>query len=308
MKNKKGMSALATILTVFLCLASLGGVGYGAYKLGTGGTPQNAVDKANAVVDATGCTIAPSVNLLPKNTLVTGTTPTVTANYTIYKGSYVGTPIPSSLSKKASLDVLATATNYLNTENSIDSLTCDSNDLELNFVPYQIPTYTVLDDSYNVLTDAATAVTLVNISASANQITAQIKINGVPDKSTGDMLICIDYANKTEVTTSGISLADATRVDTPSWFSPAGTASSIACFTIPALVDGGSKTYTLTLTPESGKTMGGQGTGVLTTIYTLNPVILDAQTGTFQKTNTWKNSLNADMTIASVDYDFYIDA
>jgi hypothetical protein len=302
MNNKGKIKTGGVILIMFFAVLLMAGLFFGVrYAV------QNAVVGGGSNTGL-GCQIAPSVNLLATNTLVTGTTPTVSANYSIYKGVYVGT-IPSSLSKGASLDVLATATNYLNTEGKISSLECDGNDLQLKFVPYQIPTYSVYDDSFNKLTDIATVTSLVNVSASANQITAQIKISGVPDKSTGDMLLCIDYANKTEVTSSGIGLTGGARVDTPTWFTVAGTGSAVACFTIPAIVDGGSKTYDLILSPESGQTMGANaGTGVLTTIYTLNPVILDTQTGTFQTSKTWQDSLGADQTIASVDYDFYIDA
>lgn len=303
--NKKGkIKTGGVLLIVFIMLLVLLGGMYFIFN----GVGQGVIGGGSST--DSGCNIAPSVNLLAKNTLVAGTTPSISANYSIYKGSYVGT-IPASLSKGASLDVLATATNYLNAENKIAKLDCDSNDLPLEFVPYQIPTYSIYDDSYNLLTDGATAVTLVNVSASANQINLQVKINGVPDKSTGDMLFTVDFSNKTEVTSSGVSLscAGSKRVDNPTWFTVAGTGSAVASFVIPAIVDGGSKTCTLTLSPESGQTIGSNaGTGVYTTIYTLNPVILDSQTGTFQTTDTWEDSLGASTVIASVDYDFYIDS
>jgi hypothetical protein len=252
-----------------------------------------------------GCNNGLSVNLLAKNTLVPGTTPSVSANYSIYKGSYVGS-IPSSLSKGASLDVLATATNYLNAEGKINSLACDSNDLPLNFAPYQIASYKVYDDAYTQLTDSAVGGT-ANLSSSTNDVTALVKISGTPLKSTGDMLFCVEYTNKTEVTTSGISLSGkgVARVDVPSWYSIAGTGSATACFSIPAIVDGGSESYDLTLSPESGQTIGAVADeGVYTTIYALQPVILDSQTGTFQTEKTWSDSLGADQTIANTDYDF----
>ena len=120
------------------------------------------------------------------------------------------------------------------------------------------------------------------------------------------MLVIVEYANKTEVTSSNIDLAGAKRVNTPTWYTVTATTSSVAAFTIPAIVDGGNKDYDLTLTPESGQTIGAGGTAVYTTVYTLNPVILDTDKGTFQKENTWQDSLGADKTIANVDYDYYV--
>lgn len=294
MKNKNGKTHPAVwivgVLAIVLVLYFTVGQNIG---VNNGGSP-----------GAVGCNIAPSVNVLATNTLVTGTTPSLSANYSIYDGSYVGS-IPTSLSQGVSLDVLATATNYLNAESKLSSIGCGSNSLKFALTPYQIPTYTIIDANYNTLTDNV-AGGAVNESSSANQITDTLKINGVPDKSTGDMLIAIEYANKTEVTSSDISMAGATRVATPSWYTVAGTGSSVAFFSVPAIVNGGSKTYDVTFTPESGKTIGAVGAGVYTTLYTLNPVILDSQTGTFQSSNTWSDSLGADKTIANVDYDFYI--
>lgn len=297
---KSQMKTGRILLVVLIAIILIGGLSFGIIY-----AVNNVAVNGNQNVPASGCNIAPSVNLLAKNTLVAGTTPTISANYSIYKGSYVGS-IPTSLSQGASLNVLATATNYLNAEASIDELNCDGNDLSFNFVPYQIPTYKIYDDAYTQLTDSAVGGT-ANISSSANQVTAQVKISGVPDKSTGKMLFCAEFDNKTQVTTSGIALSGngANPVDVPSWYSPTGTTSSTQCFTIPAIVDGGSEVYDLTLTPESGQTIGATAdTSVYTTIYTLNPVILDTQTGTFLRDNTWKDSLNADKTIANVDYDF----
>lgn len=251
-----------------------------------------------------GCNIAPSVNVLAKNTLVTGTTPSLASNNSIYDGSYIGA-IPSNLAKGKSLDVLATATNYMNSEGRVGSLNCGTNDLTVEFTPYTAPTYIILDASYNTLTDNA-AGGAVNESSSANQITDTVKISGTPDKTTGEMLFTVDFANKTEVASNHIDLSGGKRVSNPTWFTPAGTGSAIASFVVPAIVDGGSKTYDLTFTPESGQTIGAGGTAVYTTIYVLEPVILDTQSGTFQTSNTWEDSLGADKTKANVDYDIYI--
>ena len=305
MKNKNGKGGVMTGVFVglgIIALLVILGFAFGVFQ-NIGGSDNN-----NGIPGAVGCNIAPSVNLLGTNTLVPGTSPTLSANYTIYNGAYVGS-MPSSLIAGSSLDVLATASNYLNAREGISSVKCDGNDLTFAFAPYQIPTYTVYDDSYNALTDG-TGDGAVNISSSANQITAQIKISGTPDKTTGDMLVVVEYSNKTEVAVSGIDMSDATTVGVPAWYSPSSVSASAKAFLVSALVDGGSETYDVTFSPESGQTIGsgdgGEGTEVLTTIYTLNPVILDTQTGTFLTENTWQDTLGADQTIANVDYDFVI--
>lgn len=284
MKNKNGKTSKAWIWAIVLVVVFV--LGYFAFS-------QKVVSVPGGSSDA-GCRIAPSVNLLAKNTLVTGTTPSVSANYSIYAGSYVGS-IPSSPAKGKSLDVLATATNYLNTENKINSLNCDSNDLTLDFVPYSAPTMSIYDSNFNTLATATK-----NESSSANTITDTLKLSGTPLKSTGAMLVTVEYGNKTQATSSDISLSGATRVSNPTWYTPSSTTSAIASFTVPAIVDGGSKTYDLSIKPESGQTLGSTNATVIVKVYPLNPVILDSQTGTFQTSNTWQDSLGASQVIATV--------
>lgn len=245
-------------------------------------------------VTGVGCNIAPSVNVLATNTLVSGTTPSLSANYSIYDGSYVGS-IPTSPSKGKSLDVMATATSYLNSESKIDSLQCDGNDLKFAFTPYASPTLTVYDSSYNTL-----SLTAKNETYSANSITDTLKIAGTPLKSTGDMLVVVDYSNKTEVLPSDITLKGGTVVGNPTWYTPGSTASSVKSFTVPAVVNGGSNSYDITFAPESGQTIGAVNSTVSIYVYTLHPMVLDTNKGIFQTTNTWQDSLGANKTIATV--------
>lgn len=301
MNKKAKMGVVATSLTVLVIVALFGGL---IWFLSAQGVFQS-FGGDGGLTKSGDCQISPSVNLLAKNTLVTGTTPSISANYTIYDGSYVGS-VPTSLAYGKSLDVLATATNYLNAESKLSALKCGANnDMSFDFVPYQIATYTVLDYTTTQLSDGTTGGTH-NETASANAITETLRIVGAPDKSTGDMLVTIDFSNKTQVTSGKITMAGAKRVNNPTWFTPAGTGSAVASFLIPAIVDGGVKTYEVTFSPETGQTIGSPESTVLTTIYALNPVILDTQTGTFQTENTWEDSLGADKTIANVDYDFII--
>lgn len=293
MKKMKGTKMFFSILAILVLL--VGAVWYFDLMPSTTQSITNVVPKD-------GCQIAPSVNVLSTDSLVSGTTPSLSANYSIYDGSYVGS-IPSSPSAGKSLDVLATATNYLNAESKINALGCSGNDLKFAFTPYAAPTYTILDANYNTLTDAIGGGAF-NETASANQITDTIKISGTPLKSTGDMLIVIEYTNKTEVASSGISIAGASAVDTPTWYTVSAVTSSVRAFEVPAIVNGGSKTYDLTLTPESGQTMA--TAGVYTTIYTLEPVVLDTNKGKFLTEKTWQDSLGASKVKGTVDYDFYI--
>ena len=247
-----------------------------------------------------GCNIAPSVSVLATNTLVSGTTPSLSANYSIYDGAYVGS-IPTSLSKGASLDVLGTASNYLNAEYKLSSIGCGNNALKFALTPYSAPSISVRNDASGTLATAT-----LNESSSANQIIDTVKLSGTPDKSTGDMLVIVEFSNKTQVASSGIDLSGATRVNTPDWYNPSSISASVVSFEVPAIVDGGSNPYDLTFTPESGQTIGSTASKVTVTAYTLNPVILDSNTGKFLTSSTWQDSLGADQTIASVNSAYYI--
>lgn len=296
MKNKNGQAGVTALVLLAVIVIVISVFAF------TGGFQKIIGEKD---VKGADCTITPSIVNLTSNTLVAGTSPALSTAYTIYDGDYIGN-LPSSPSAGSSLDVVGLATNYLNSEAKISSIKCGVNNLKFDFTPYQIPTYTIYQKNSIVVDGIAGAGTgATNVTSSANQITLQVEISGVPDKSTGAMLIVVEYNNKTEVASSGISLAGATRVDTPSWYSVSATTSSVASFTVPAVVDGGSKSYDLTFTPESGQTMGAVGAGLYTTLYTMNPVILDSQTGTFLTGNTFSDSLGADQTIANIDYDAY---
>jgi hypothetical protein len=298
MKNKRGKGGGATLVILVSIIAILvigGGLGIWYF------VSQSAVDDTGKTT-GTGCQIAPSVNVLATNTLVSGTTPTVSANYSIYGGSYVGS-IPTNMASKKSLNVLGTATGYFNTQGSIASLDCGANDLKLDFTPNATLAYTIYDSQFNTLTDDI-AGGAVNQSNSANMITLQAKISGTPDKSTGKMLLVVEVANKTQVISSGINVPGGERVDTPNLYGISATTSSTASFLLPAIYDGGSKTYDITLSPETGMTIG--TVGVYTTLYQLEDVVLDTNTGKFLTEKTWQDSLGADKTKNNVDYDIYI--
>lgn len=263
---------------------------------------QNALNPSNpSNPSSIGCSIAPNINQIAINSLVLGTTPAIANdNFSIYNGSYVGA-IPTSPSFGESLDVVATAANYLNARATISSLKCDGNDLKFIFTPFA---------NVSLVAKSADSVTLntatQNETASANQIIDTVKLSGTPLKSTGDMLVVVAYSNKTEVSSSDISMAGGSRVDTPDWYSTV-TGSSVGAFTVPAIVNGGSKSYDVTLTPQSGKTIGAGNSLVTITVYMLQPVIVDTNTGTFQTTNTWQDSLGVSTVInAGISTSYYI--
>ncbi len=251
---------------------------------------------------SSGCNIAPNINVLAADKLVSGTTPTVATKDAIYDGSYVGA-VPSTVSAGKSLDVLATSTGYLNTESKIGTIGCGSNDLKFVFTPYAAPTIAAKDADSNTLATAS-----LNETASANQIIDTVRLTGTPLKSTSNMLVVIEYANKTEVAASKITMKAGTRVNTPNWYTPSSTSASVAAFTVPEIYNGGVQNDAISFTPESGQTIGGatNGTKVTITAYTFEPVVLDSNTGKFLTSNTWQDSLGADKTIGSVSTSYFV--
>ncbi len=284
---------------VLFAVLLLGIVG-GAYFF----TQQSALGGKTTVITGGvgGCRIAPSVNTLSTDKLVSGTTPTIAGKDAIYDGSYVGA-IPSSLSAGKSLDVLATAVNYLNSEGNVNQIGCGSNDLKFVFTPFAAPTIAAKDADSNTLATAT-----LNETASANQIIDTVRLTGTPLKSTGNMLVIVEYANKTEVAASKITMKAGTRVNTPNWYTPSSTSASVAAFTVPKIYNGGVQNDAISFTPESGQTIGGatNGTQVTVTAYTLEPVVLDSNTGKFLTSNTWQDTLGADMTIGSVSTTYFV--
>lgn len=293
-KSKFGMIFGITLAAVFVIAL--------VWVLMTFAAPQS----INGSPGSAGCNIAPGVTISAVDSIQPGTSVTLGANFSIENGAYVATP---SLAQGSSLQYLTNATNYLNGLTDTKTLVCGTNPYNVKMYAYAAPTETIYKSNYATLLDSVSGAGAANSNEtnSTNAITDTIKLSGTPLKSTGDMLIVVEYTNNTEVATSGITMDNgAQKVSVPQWYSNAGAGSATVAFLVPAIVDGGSKTYDLTLSPRSGQRLGAVGTGVYTTVYTLQPAVLDTVTGKILTSNTWQDANGADKTIGNVDYDYFI--
>ena len=263
-KQGKGGAIALTLISVALLI----GVLLGAYFLFAG--KQSAVDEKQTTNDCGGSD--PLVTLTMLNAINKGST--VTPNsidgwVTHSDGSedFVAS-ITSGTTKFAYGDVvklLVGEPSYINTTLETKELSCGSNAVTGYIYDTADSSITVFNDEGNVVTDINDATSTVNQTARSTNILMEVKFTANSDQSSGDLIVVIESANTTEV--NDIVLSGATKINLPKSYTMAGSGSYAVAYEVPALIDGDSKTYNILITPETGKTMGGQRNAFYLTAY-----------------------------------------
>ncbi len=236
----------------------------GFYMLSTENSQTGSIEEKEATGD---CNIAPSVALSMFNEdgdkLGTAVTPTTT--YVIQNGKYLGAKVlnTSTFGFGDKIEILASASNYLDTVVTVESLKCGSNSVIGYMAATDVSSFSIKNtDGTAVLSDTAVG-GAVNQSSSATVMTFPIRMDSKNDESSGDLVIIIE-TNSSEVDSITMSgLGGAAGTDMPEYDDQFSGSSISEAFNVPAVKDGASVSGTFQLTPESGKTIG----AVLTPVY-----------------------------------------
>ena len=264
--NKKGMGGVAITLIALVIIVAIAG---SVWLVSQSVTKQK--------VAVTGCEVEPYVDNSTFNQYLKGTGVAVTYSYVIEGDETQARTLTPGTSGTAfavgdKLKILSSAGSYIDRVDDFTITKCGANKFINYIYGADGGTVDILSQNLVAVTDGVTAGNAVNLSdgGSANPLNAILRLDGVVDESTGQLLITVE-TNDTEVDTVTISAKSAgakvINTDYPTGnlnlFSAEGTAPSMkTAFVVDELLDGAQADYNIKFTPESGITMGaGDATG-----------------------------------------------
>ena len=283
--NKKGKIKTGGIIAIMffglIFVALLGfGIVYAVKNVSVGGTEQN----ADIVATAQGCNYAPTWSVTAKDTLNTGSSVTVDKTV-IINGAYAG-GFPSTFTKDDKVKVLMNASNYISVWTDEYKINCTNPSLSINMYATDDPTLLIYPSTGGeVLGNSVTASCTLhagrNQSSSSSTISMPVTIQSAGLQSSGELVMVVEVANSTEVGETGIKVTGtgvtAYTGRLPSEYVNNATNSVKVAFNLPASVAGDTKSFSIQLTPESGKTIGGGSleTYAKVTIYSKEAFVED---------------------------------
>jgi len=298
--NKKGQLGM-TVLIGAIILGVLAVVGFmtgGFSQFGGGGDD---TDKSECGVSTTANINA--VDALKKGNAVSS--PTITAR--VNGGNGISfTSGNTTLSPGDDVEFLIAKTNFIDIITPSVKIECGTNQVDADLFATSTNTFRIFNSDNTALTDKAT---LLNTSlsdviqgSSTAPINLKVFIDSTSDESTGDLIVVVEFENTTEVDNIQFSGNGVSRGDIPSFYSSNSANTIVKAFNVPALEDGASNQYTLSLTPESGETIGKSDTSVFVTAYSAQA--FQDTDGSF--TGGVEDSDGTDKTEDNWDFDFCI--
>ena len=270
-------------------------------------TQQTVITTPSAVVPAGegGCGVNPSVVTVASDALQPGTV--VSSPYTKYK--YGGVVTLTAPTTRSNADMIIGATNYLNATTT-KFLDCGSNLVSQPLYAGAIPTETIYDNSgINILTNAsAGGAKNETRSSSGGQYNWKVHLVGTDKKSTGQLLLIVDFTN-TSSAISSVSLTPmlgapaATAISTPKGYSSQTSGGYTAAFLFPAVVGANTADYNLQAQANTGYTIAG---AVYTRVYSMHP-FFDPDGSLNSGSAAW-NSLGTAKYFGESTYNFCINA
>lgn len=290
--------ALGIIMVLAVVVIAGGLIWAGVSNGWFSGTNEQAIQ--DRVLSSGDCETAPSITVAAVNKINKGTTVTTADNCSV-NGVYVG-GIPTNLQKGDKVGLMVGAADYINTIVPEFLVGCGQNTVPVELYATSTNTFRIFNTNNQLLTDAATA-TITNQSSSAAPISLTVYIDSTSDESTGDLVVVVESTNTTEVDDIVLSgLGGAKKTSVPEFYTQNSAGSIVKAFDVPQVLDGASVTGTLTLSPESGQTIGSGDNVVYVTAYSkeayvdtdgLFKVGVEDSDGTTVYEDTW-------------DYDFVI--
>ena len=150
------------------------------------------------------------------------------------------------------LKYLTSATNFISEVGEYE-VKCGGGSIVVQAYGTDDPTMRMWDDSGNQLTDATFTQNVTGTLDGGTEY-AQLKLLGLADQSTGEMIITLGNDNATAVKSLSIAGAECGSKYVPSYFSPISGAqqgSGFAC-KVPAIVDSGTAVYDIVIEAKAG--------------------------------------------------------
>lgn len=225
----------------------------------------------------------------------------------IRNGEYVGSKDLESatFSYEDDLEILVSKDNYLDEKIEVDDLKCGSNSAKAEMYATSKNEFRIFNTNNELLDDDDSDGATTTQSSSSSTISLDTRIDSTTDESTGDLVIVVetDTSEVDSVSLSGfegVSEYD----DEVEFRSDEFSESSIEkAFNVDAVLDGNTASGTISLTPESGETIGDSGTPVYVTAYS-KQWFVDTD-GTLQY--GIEDSNGDDKSEDNWDFDFYVE-
>jgi len=243
--NKKGQAVAIWIIAVVVILA-------GGFFL----VSQTALGGSDAIPTSEDCEIDTTLRLNVVDAINKGTAVTaggvVKVNGGINKAYVSGT---TTFSPGDEVELLVNASNFVSTIANTGPLKCGVNELDVELYATDDAAFTIFNSEGDAVTNNIVG-GAINQTTSSSTINMEVRVEGVSDQSSGDLVIIIEATNTSEVDDMILSGEGATKVSVPEFYTINGAASIVRAYEVPAVVDGVARSYTLAVSPESGETIG----------------------------------------------------
>ncbi|MAG47078.1 hypothetical protein CL617_00600 [archaeon] len=272
--NRRGTVSPALMIGAFIVISAL--LIWVALGVRQSQLPEADLELKAATGD---CNTVPYITVSAKDainpgTAVTSLTLTHTANG-VPSGTLTSGSSGTNFAPGDSVDLLVGKTNYLDVVVSDINIKCGNNAVNVDLYATDDGTLKIFNEDGNAVTDAVDGA--VNQSNSATTINMEVKLTSVSDQSLGDMIIIVEAKNTTEI--DDILMSDGSHTSVASISVPdfytlesGATGAITKAFEVNGannyLSDGKSDTYTLSIDPESGITIGALTNPVYVSVYT----------------------------------------
>jgi len=264
--NNKGKTSPLLIFISLAALILLGVTAWGVYQSQTD-VGEDEMEKLTMTGD---CEQTPVVEMSLLNAVNPGTGVSGGTFYATQNGDYIGTiSNATAFNYGDEVQVLTSASDYIDELVDVITVKCGTNRVVKELYATSENTFRAFNTNSNLMSDVActTAGNAVNQSDSSSPISIDLRIDSTTDESTGDLLIVIESSNTTEVDDMVLSGNGAVKTSTPEFYTVAGAGSITRAYEVPALIDGETNSYTISISPESSATIGAGENSIYVTAY-----------------------------------------
>ena len=266
--DKTGAIGIGMIILLgAIFIAASGAVFWGVSQTQLGDSAEDQLQDYSVTGD---CNVVPyitvaGIDAVNKGTAVTSYTLTYalwdnTLGAYVYKGTLTSGTSGAVFAPGDKVKVFAGKSDYIDQVIVVDNIKCGNNNIVVESYATDDPSMEVVTSANTIAGNCVTTSILhdgINQSSFTTAKKLELEITANADEGTGVMYLVIEADNKTEVdkfTVAGPGLQDTT---IPKFFTQNATGSVVDAYILPALVDGESATYDVTITPESGATVSG---------------------------------------------------
>lgn len=230
------------------------------------GVSQTQFSTPTIVQQASSCGISTTLTVNAVNALAEGTSVSPTYTAKINGGAAESfTSGTTTLSPGDSVQILASAPNFINTVVTTKQIHCGSNRIDVPiYATGTVSGIDIYNTNNNIMTDSAVGGAVNQSALTAGEaLTITTKFRGTNQQSTGDLIYVIEAGSAANITS--IDMVGAKKLSSvPSVYTTKVAGSKVVAFEVPAIVGASTISHDITFTTGTGKLLSG---AVYTTYY-----------------------------------------